>query len=423
VLHPEVATNGYRASLANPAYRQRLIDIAKIQLDGGVDGVHFDEVLGGYTGANWNGGNEGFDDYHVADFGAYLCARYAQSPSTLTSALDVTAQDHLDCTGPSGGRAFDYRAYIARHGASGAPLGAMNPLARDWGFNVNNRPDPSQRTFLETYPTLVYWQQIVVALRTYAREQYHREILLSANGIYPFVDFQSVGLYTPNADGPGNSSFDWVPVAGTDLDGSVSFKAELQIMKARSKSVMAAGGGSEVPMLLFFDYATPSLNRYYALPLQGRKDYFRLFAAEAYALGLRFAVPLAVTSDANTATALGMMDFFKQQQAYYKNHAALYLGTQELADLPVVSAPNITAVLAKAGDGSTVLHLINHNYAAGTIPQHDVSASFPMSAAPAGVALVSPDFAADKTASFTYADRTVTVAVGDVDAYVAVVAR
>jgi hypothetical protein len=50
-----------------------------------------------------------------------------------------------------------------------------------WRHNINNRPDPSRGTFLETYPALVYWQQIVVAVRTYARQQYNREILISAN--------------------------------------------------------------------------------------------------------------------------------------------------------------------------------------------------------------------------------------------------
>jgi hypothetical protein len=184
---------------------------------------------------------------------------------------------------------------------------------------------------------------------------------------------------------------------------------------------MEAGGGTEVPMLLFLDYIAPPLNRYYALPLQGRKDYFRLFGAEAYALGIMFAFPLAVTSDGNTATVLGMMDFFKQLQTYYKRHGNLYLGTQELVDVPTVSAPNVTTVLSKASDGSIVLHLINHNYAAGTIVQHDVTASFPLAAPPTSVKLVSPDFAMDKTASFTYTAGTVTVAVGDVDAYVAVV--
>ena len=423
VPHPEVATNCYRATLANPAYRQRLVNIGKIQIDGGVDGVHFDEVLGGYTGANWAGGNEGFDNYHVADFGAYLCTKYAKSLTTLTTTLDVKASDNLDCTGPSGGRNFDYRGYIARHDALSSPLSSLNPLAADWGTNINNRPDPSKGTFLETYPALVYWQQIVVALRTYARQTYNREILISANGIFPFVDLQSLGLYTPNADGPGNTSFDWVPVTGSDLNGTVSFKTQLEMMKAHANSIAQSTGAQAVPMLLFLDYATPSLNRYYALPLQARKDYFRLYAAEAYALGIWFAVPLATTSDTNTATALGMMDFFKQLRDYYKGHAALYKDAQEQSGAPTVSASNVTTVLTKLPDESTVVHVINHNYSAGVVNQQGVTVSFPMAATPTSVMLASPDFGSDRTASFTYSGGTVTVTVGELDAYVAVVAK
>jgi hypothetical protein len=423
VPHPEFATNGYRASLANPSYRQRLVDIAKIQLDGGADGIHFDEVYGGYTGANWVGGNEGFDNYHVADFGAYLCAKYASTPSLLTTNFGLLADDKLDCGGPAGGRGFDYRAYIARHGDSDSPLSATNPLAADWGTNVNNRSDPTRGTFLEIYPGLVYWQQIVVALRSYARQRYGREILISANGIYPFVDFQSIGLYTPNSDAPNGASFDWMPVLGSDLNGTVSFKSQLELFKSRSKATMEAGGGGEVPILLFLDYATPSLNRYYALPLQGRKDYFRLFGAEAYALGMMFAVPIAVTTDANTATVLGMMDFFKQMKAFYKAHAGLYLGSNQLADVPVVSAPNVTTVLSRTSDGGTVLHLVNHNYAGAPVVQRNVSVSFPLAYPPGSVTLVSPDLPADQPTSFSYADGVVTISGADLDAYLGVVAR
>lgn len=45
------------------------------------------------------------------------------------------------------------------------------------------------------------------------------------------------------------------------------------------------------------DGPTAKFDRHYALPLQGRKDCFRLYAAEAQALGMRFAVPLATTTD------------------------------------------------------------------------------------------------------------------------------
>ena len=426
VSHPELASitaNAFRASLGSPHYRQRLLGIAEFQIDGGVDGVHFDEVLGSYTGANWVGGNEGFDDYEVADFGAFLCQKYANSLSTLAS-KGVIAADNLDCTGPSGGRNFDYRGYMARHGTQSAPLSSLNPLASDWGSTLtNNRPDPSKGTFLETYPALVYWQQIVVAVRTYAREKYGRETLVSANGIFPFVDFQTVGLYDGNTDGPGGSGFNWVPVKGTDLDGSVSFKPALEGLKAHSKRIVEAVGGKEVPLVLFLDWPTPTIDRYYALSQQEKEDYFRLYAAETRALGMFFAVPLATTTDTNTATALGMMDFFKQQRDFYEGHVNLYRNSQELADVPTISVPNVTTVLNRLADGSTVLHLINHSYAGGVVTQRNVTASFPLSATPTSVTLISPDFAADQTATFTYVDGTLTVLVGDLEAYVALVAK
>jgi hypothetical protein len=62
--------------MASEAYRQYLIGIGEIQIDGGVDGLFFDEVGGSYQGATFNG-NEGFDDADVADFGGFLCAKYS----------------------------------------------------------------------------------------------------------------------------------------------------------------------------------------------------------------------------------------------------------------------------------------------------------------------------------------------------------
>lgn len=427
VSHPELpggAATGYRGSLGSPSFRKHVLYNTEFQIDGGVDGMHFDEVLGSYTGSNFVGGNEGFDDYQVADFGAYLCNKYANSLATLTTDRGVTAADNLDCTGPSGGRDFDYRGYLARHGAQGSPLSAsLNPLATDWGTTTNNRPDPAKGTFLETYPPLVYWQQMVLALRTYARERLGREIFVSANGIFPFVDFQTVGLYDGNIDGPGGASFDWVPLKGSNLDGTVSFKTVLQGLKARSKRIVEGVGGKEVPIALFLDWPTASIDRYYGLSPQQRQDYFRLYAAETYALGMMFAMPLATTTDTNTATLLGMMDFFKQLKGYYKAHADAYLGSQEKAGTPAVSAPNVTTILDALPDGRTVLHIVNHNYSAGVVTQSGVTASFPLSSAPTSVTMISPDFTADKTPTYDYAAGSISVAVGDLGAYVAIVVK
>jgi hypothetical protein len=56
--------------------------------------------------------------------------------------------------------------------------------------------------------------------------------------------------------------FNYVPVTGTapdtHLDGAVSFMPVLQSLKERSKRIIEAAGGHEVPLLLFLDWPTAS---------------------------------------------------------------------------------------------------------------------------------------------------------------------
>jgi hypothetical protein len=427
VPHSEIVPNAYRGALASPGFRQRLIDIAKLQIDAGVDGLFFDEATSSYIGANYDG-DEGFDDHDVADFGRFLCAKHAGDAAALAS-FDLAPSDGLDCTAADPGATFDYRGYLARHGAQSAPLGGANPLAGEWGTTVANRPDPTLGTFLETYPALVYWQQIVVAVRKYARDTYGKEVLITSNGIYPFVDFQSVGLYDWNQDVPnaGPRGFDYVPTTGAapDLhyDGTVLFMPAFEALKARSQRILQAVGGPEVPLLLFLDWPTDNMNRYYALPTAERQDYVRTMLAEAYAYGIWFSLPLSTTTDTNTATALGMMDFFAQMRAFYEAHADLFRGAHDAAATATLTGSGLASHLATLDDGRAVLHIVNHNYASGFIPQSGVTASIPFDHAPAGVTLVSPDFAADQPGAFTYAGGAVAVNVGAIASSVAVVVR
>jgi hypothetical protein len=84
----------YRGSLASPAYRQYLIGIGEMQIDGGVDGLFFDEVDFSYQGAtsgNEDNGDEGFDDANIADFGGFLCGKYPNySPADWQSKYGIT---------------------------------------------------------------------------------------------------------------------------------------------------------------------------------------------------------------------------------------------------------------------------------------------------------------------------------------------
>ncbi len=412
VPHDEVVPNAFRGTLASPGFRQRLIDIAELQIDGGVNGLFFDEVNSGFIGANYDG-DEGFDDHQVADFGRFLCTKY--DAPTLAS-FDIAGTDLLDCSGADPGATFDYRGYLARHGATSAPLSAANPLQSAWGTTIQNRPDPTAGTFVETYPSLVYFQQIVVAVRNYARQKYGKEILITANGVFPFVDFQGVGLYDWNHDGAGPEGFDWVPLVDGHFSGSATFGTALLALKARSKLVLAAASGSEVPLLLFLDWPTDSINRYYALPLNERQDYVRAFLAEASSLGMWFSVPLATTTDTNTASALGMMDTFTALRGFYTKNQPLFWGAQDAAGTVTSSQANIGTRLATLPDGRLVLYVINHNYSAGFEPQSHVALSFPASTAPASVALASPDTPSG-TATLSYASGIATVNIDTLSSY------
>jgi hypothetical protein len=425
VAHPEIVAGAYRGALASPGFRQKLIDIAELQIDGGVDGLFFDEVNSSYIGANYSG-NEGFDDHDVADFGRFLCLTRGASPSTL-AAFQIAAADGYDCTSADPGAAFDYRGYLARLGVASAPLGPAKPLAALWGTTTQNRPNPAHGTFVEVYPSVVYWQAIVATVRNYARAKYGKEILVTANGIFPFVDFQSVGLYDYNPDGPGPKGFDYAPLTGTapdvHYDGTQSFMPAFASLKASSDRIVGAVGGAPVPLLLFLDWPTDSINRYYAMPTAERQDYIRVVLAEAYAYGEWFSLPLATTTDTSTATALGMMGFFQSIRAYYESHAVLFRGAQEAAAPATVAQASIASRTTTLPDGRTVVHLVNHAYSSGFIAQQGVTVTLPLARSPSSVTLASPDFTADQPATFAYASGLLTVNAGTLLSSVAIVVQ
>ncbi|WP_437585515.1 hypothetical protein [Sorangium sp. So ce1000] len=438
VVHNQIVEGAHRASMASPSYRAHLIEIGKIQIDLGVDGLNFDEINGGYNGVKYDG-NEGFDDHHVADFGNYLCRKHGGRPEGWQQGFDLLPEDGLDCSGATeaAGRGFDFRGYLARMDATEDPFNSGNKLlVEEWGRTVGNRPDPQVGSFVEIYPALVYWQEVVLELRRYAREEHGREIFISSNGIVPFVDLQSVGLYDWNIDGDGPKGMDWVPIVDGHLDGTVSFQEPLRGLKGRSKRVQELVGGKEVPLILFLDWPNDMMNRYYGLPLEERKDYFRVVVAEVYANGLYFALPLHTTTDENTATALEMMDFFASFRDFYKSHEGLFHGATDLADPVTLSFAECASSddpeacaggkktshnLVRLSDGRTVLHVINHVYDAGVVDQEGLTASFPVDEAPTQVTVTSLDFEGDREVPFTYEDGVVTVEVGALPASVAIV--
>ena len=413
----------YRAALAAPAYQQYLIMIGELQIDAGADGIFFDEVNASYEGANYDG-DAGFDDADIADFGGFLCAKYpALTAAQWSSQYGIASADNLNCTLPAAtrGRGFLYRQYLARNGWTANPLTSANPLAVEWGTIQPYSWPTSQNSFVQTYPTLVYWQNVVTALRAYARQKYNKEIYITSNGPYPFADFQSVGLWDGNQDGPNQTPVEWIPTTASGAyDGTVSWQATLQAILARNQP----NGSSNVPVVLFIGWPDSVMSTYYGFSLPDRQNYIRMLVAEAYSNGLYFALPVKTSISTDpTATQLGMMPLFQQLTTFLKSHASLYHSAVPLTGAVTASAPNLMTNLVTLPNGSTVLHVVNHNYAGNFLPQNNVQVTFPVAQQPATVTLVSPDASGDVTIAFTWSGGQLQATIPQLVAYTAVVAK
>ena len=318
------------------------------------------------------------------------------------------------------GRGFLYRQYLARNGWTANPLTSANPLAAEWGVIPPYTWPNTDHSFVQTYPYLVYWQNVVTALRTYARQKYNKEIYITANGAYPFADFQTVGLWDGNQDAPDQSPVEWLPVtASGSFDGTVSWQPALQGILARNQT----NGGGIVPVVLFIDWPTSVMSAYYGLDLEDRQDYMRLLSAEAYANGLAFALPVKTSISTDpTAEDLGMMPLFEQLITFYKSHGVLYRGAHQVAGSVSASAPNLMTNLTAVAD-HLIAHLVNHNYSGGMVAQNNVSVTFPAERSPVSVTLVSPDYPQDLQAPFTWNAGQVRVTVPQLTSYVAIAAK
>ncbi|HVV53462.1 MAG TPA: hypothetical protein VHO06_27640 [Polyangia bacterium] len=413
----------YRGSLADPTYRDYLIQFSEAQIDGGVDGLFFDELGADYDGSTYNG-NGGFDDYHLADFNAYLLWRYPGAD--YATMFGMTPDNLLKADVPAGDLVhnFNYRKYLATYRLGENPLDPANLLLPSWGnTSPGNRPAPGAADFVDSAEPYRYWGQIAATLRAYAQQKYGRSIYLTSNGIWPLVDFQGVGLYNYNHDADGGGEAEYVPVTpgstttAATLNGTVSLQRPFLNLKARS-AALAPG----VPVVLFIDWPTDFMSEYLHMPQSQQEDYWRLYAAEAYANGLYFAFFLRDTEPGDpTATQLGLMPFFQSLTAFYKAHAALYHGVAA-APSTVTATPSLTtkvmiAVADQASPRRRLVHLVNHDYAGAPVEHDGFTVTVPLPSAPTSATLASPDLAADVTLTPSYANGAATVTVPSLVAY------
>ncbi len=403
----------YRATLASPEYRQYLIDLMKIQIDGGIDGLFFDEVDGSYSGTDYDR-NEGFDDYHLAAFNEFLLNRFP--PETDFGMLfGMTGNNMLTHDVPPDDLEgnFNYREYLATNGWQQSPMTSDNPIAAQWGGTEGNWPEPDSDSFVDQVVPHVYWKEIVDALRNYAQEEYGRELSFTSNGVFPYVDFQSVGLYDYNNHGPGGTETNYVPVRDGHLDGSVSLQETLIGLRSRSDA-FAPG----LPIVLFLDWPGTMMDRYNALPLTERRDFWRLYAAEAYANGLFFAFHLRTTTGEPTAEEAGVLELMEALARFYREHEALYHDVAATS-VTVEGPPDGTmlAVTEQQQPRRRIVHLVNHQYDEGILAQTNLSVRIQSSDCPARVRLASPDQASDETLPVDCSDGWLSLVIPSLEAY------
>ncbi|HEU5156733.1 MAG TPA: hypothetical protein VFU43_07015 [Streptosporangiaceae bacterium] len=420
VPHDEIGVPGgpRRGNMFNPKYRQYLLDWAKIQIDGGVDGLFFDEVISGFSGGQKYGfnGNEGFDDYTIAEFNRYLLRKYpAFAAADWKSRFGMTDDNLIRRDVPAGDltRNFNYRTYLQAHGWNRDPLTSANPLAREWGDVTDNRLYADDTSFTATY-LRHYWKKMVDELRAYARNTAHRQILITSNGLFPYVDITTVGMYTWNPDEktPDGKGADYVPVTGGHLNGAKSLQANYRYLKEKSAEI-----AGDVPVAVFIDWPTDMMTAYLNLPLSEKQDYWRIFGAEAYANGLFPSFHLKDTLNP-PAEEYGMLGFLQTYSQFYKEHRSLYRDTAYGTAAVRVGADNVSAsLLTRRGTGAQAIHLVNHNYNQQILPRTGFTVEADLASCPTRVTVVSPDFAGSKEAAFTCDRGTLSVTVDRLDFY------
>ncbi len=421
VKHDEIVPDAYRGNLAHPKFRDLVVENAKTLIDVGADGIFFDEANSGHAGAQYDG-NEGFDNQHEADFRTYLCAKHPDwTPASFRTQFDTSGENTLNCSVQNCvGSSFSVRRYIEDQGLDFASLLESSALLAEWGTSVINRLSASPTSFLQTYE-IAYWADIVRRVRQYARKAYQREILVTSNGLFPFVDFQSVGLYSWNPDAPDGSVANYVHYVPTTLEGHLDAKVPLfeDFQRLRARSQALAG---DVPVVLFLDWPTDMISAYYAFSIQEKRDYFRIYGAEAYAAGLRFAWHIKTSLPGDpTATDSSMLDWFTDEAEFYRQNAALYVGARPSSVTATTSIENVVVTTTQLANGRLAVHLINHDYDEGLVPRASVVVSVQTEAEGSTAVVTSPDADAVASVALTVAKGTTKFELTSLTSYAVVV--
>ncbi|HEY6477854.1 MAG TPA: hypothetical protein VI456_14860, partial [Polyangia bacterium] len=170
------------------------------------------------------------------------------------------------------------------------------------------------------------------------------------------------------------------------------------------------------PVVLFIDWPSGPMTRFLGLSASERQDYWRIYAAEAYANGLYFAFFLADTVGDPTATDLGLMPLYQSLTGFYRAQQDLY-HHQTVSDLDLGLPGVMATVTDQTQPRRRIVHLVNHHYDAGLTDQQDIAVVVPVVSAPSSVTLVSPDLTGETSLQFSYSNGQAAVTVPTLVAY------
>ena len=374
-------------TLSNPAYRQYLLSWCRRQIDAGVDYLFMDEHTAALQA------NEGFDDYSIRDFRAFLIQRYCtekqwkRDDERWQSALKIDLRDHTVCADGTMD-SFNYRAYFKTHGLVAKPHSGDNPLVGDWHAFRHERDDRA-------------WKWLTQAIRAYAASK-GRRVLISANGLARYVDLQVLGVWGR-----------WRAKDGS-VDLSQSQIQEWASLVAFGRSL----AGDCVPVVFFHDWGFGGFPWMEVSP-GSRKLWMRVRGAEIYAAGGFFAFPIQGPY-ANDALRDGTIHEVARQTAFYQRHKALYLDAELVGFEPIdTGEPMLSLALwRRSNPPGLILHVINRQSKAGkSIRRGNVAVKLPIEKRPKAVRVVSPDWDGEKKGHARSDGRSLTLVLQELDAY------
>ena len=193
-------------------------------------------------------------------------------------------------------RNFNYAKYLRAKGRAMNPLSDEDRLAKEWGRTTPGLPAVGATTFVDTAEPYRYWREIVTEMRRIAHDTGRDRFYISANGMFPFVDFVSAGVY----DSPeiAQNLFSLTKVTDGDtpyrMDGKQVGEGQPGPDAPPGRAGRAGGAGCRLPGRHVAGVPRSAVEQ--------RRDFWRLYAAEAYANGLYFAFLLKAPKSGKTIT-------------------------------------------------------------------------------------------------------------------------